>query len=178
MERATIVMVFLLITASAIYSLSYSLLLAGNESVLVKASTFHTGSFIDQNKKPYELKQLKGHVAVINFWATWCGPCREEMPELSMLSKAYKNKGVIFLGIAANDLEGVREYVQKTNVDYTNLAADFEAIRLSKSVGNGAGVLPYTVIIDREGNILYRHAGRIALENIQFILNKELKKKI
>ncbi|WP_334109070.1 TlpA family protein disulfide reductase [Methylobacillus sp.] len=177
MERSTIVMVFLLVISSGIYSLAYTLSIAGNGNVKAKSNPIYTGRFIDSYNKPYSLHRLEGHVAVVNFWATWCGPCREEMPDLSSLSKTYQNQGVIFLGIAADDVEKVQEFLKTTKVGYTNLAADFEAMKLSRALGNSKGVLPYTIILDREGNIVYSHIGRIKPEIVQSTLDQILVKK-
>jgi thiol-disulfide isomerase/thioredoxin len=133
--------------------------------------------FVDSNNQPYELRDLQGKVAVVNFWATYCGPCRDEMPDLSSINDAYQGKEVIVLGVAANELDNIKDFLELTKVTYRNVAAEFDAIELSNDLGNESSVLPFTVILDQKGNILDRHAGRIIPEKIREIVDLALTKK-
>jgi thiol-disulfide isomerase/thioredoxin len=108
------------------------------------------------------LSQYKGKIIVLNFWATWCPPCREEMPELSQLQLEYKNKNVVVLGIAEDELPLVNEYLQSSPVTYPVFIAENDAMNLGASLGNDKGVLPYTVIIDADGNVIDTFYGRIS----------------
>ena len=98
---------------------------------------------------------------MLNFWATWCPPCREEMPELSELYTEYKNKNVVVLGLAVDELALVKEFSVKTPVSYPLFAAENEGMELGNSLGNDKGVLPYTVIINQNGAVVDTYFGRI-----------------
>ena len=110
---------------------------------------------IDGNKQ-IELKHYKGKPIVINFWASWCRPCREEMPFLERTWKEYKDKGVIFLGINVLDEErGAKDFINIFNISYTNLKDS------SGEVANSYGVvgLPATFFIDKAGRIFRKNYG-------------------
>lgn len=107
------------------------------------------------------MSELRGRILVVNFWASWCPPCREEMPELSELHALYRDAGVLVLGIAAEDQESVNQFAREAPVSYPLFAADTEAGPLSFSLGNHRSVLPYTVVIDRDGHIVKSYFGRI-----------------
>ncbi len=108
-----------------------------------------------------DLSQYKGKIIVLNFWATWCPPCREEMPELSELYTVYKNKNVVVLGVAVDELALVKEFSVATPVSYPLFAAENEGMELGNSLGNDKGVLPYTVIINQNGAVVDTYFGRI-----------------
>jgi thiol-disulfide isomerase/thioredoxin len=108
------------------------------------------------------LSQYKGKIIVLNFWATWCPPCREEMPELSQLQLEYKNKNVVVLGIAEDELPLVNEYLQSSPVTYPVFIAENDAMNLGANLGNDKGVLPYTVIIGADGDVIDTFYGRIS----------------
>lgn len=127
----------------------------------LSTATFFAGSIPDATGKQQPLKQWQGKITVVNFWASWCSPCREEMPDLSSLYQDYEKQGLVVLGIAMDDVEKIREFSQKTSVSYPLLAADEKARELSIDLGNDKGAVPYTVIIDRNGKIIKTYIGRI-----------------
>lgn len=107
------------------------------------------------------LSQYKGKIIVLNFWATWCPPCREEMPELSQLQLEYKNRNVVVLGVAEDEWPLVKEYLQSSPVTYPIFIAENEGMNLGTDLGNDKGVLPYTVIIGADGSVIDTFYGRI-----------------
>jgi len=108
------------------------------------------------------LSQYKGKIIVLNFWATWCPPCREEMPALSQLYQEYQNKNVVVLGIAIDELALVKDFLLSSPVNYPILISDNESMDLSTELGNDKDVLPYTVIINADGNVIDTFFGRIS----------------
>jgi peroxiredoxin len=98
---------------------------------------------------------------VLNFWATWCEPCREEMPELSNFYVENQSKNVVVLGIAIDEEKAVKAYLKKTKVTYPILVDEDKGVILSKNLGNNEGILPYTVIIDSQGIIQKTILGRV-----------------
>lgn len=115
----------------------------------------------DENGVSQDLNQYKGKIVVLNFWATWCPPCREEMPELSELYKEYKNKNVVVLGVAIDELSAVKEFTTTTPVNYPIFASEDEGSNLNLQFGNDKAVLPYTVVINANGSVVETYFGRI-----------------
>ena len=128
-------------------------------------------TFPDETGKPQALKNYAGKIVVLNFWATWCAPCREEMPELSKLHSAYQNQNLVVLGLAVDDVAAISDFVKETKVSYPLLAADMQGMEIAALLGNNKGVLPYTVIIKTDGSVAKTYFGRVT----QQLLEKTLK---
>jgi thiol-disulfide isomerase/thioredoxin len=122
---------------------------------------FFGAHLTNENGVSQDLNQYKGKIIVLNFWATWCPPCREEMPELSQLYAEYKNKNVVVLGVAIDELGLVKEFSQNSPVNYPLLVAEDEGMNLGSKLGNDKDVLPYTVIINKDGLVVETYFGRI-----------------
>lgn len=130
----------------------------------------------DERGTRQPFSQWSGYLLVVNFWASWCPPCVEELPELQQLQQLFLNKNVQVLGIAIDKAESVAEFRAKTGVSFPLLLADASGLAWSQRLGNQAGGLPYTLIIDQAGRIQYRHAGRISLAIMQARLNELVNK--
>ncbi len=105
--------------------------------------------------------QWKGKVLVVNFWATWCVPCREEMPEFVKAQRDLGGRGLQFVGIAIDDVAKVKAFATELGLNYPALIGGYGGIELSKSFGNTLGALPYTIIVDRAGRISHTQLGPI-----------------
>ncbi|MBV9958120.1 MAG: redoxin domain-containing protein [Acidobacteria bacterium] len=116
--------------------------------------------------QPFRLSSLRGHVVVLNFWATWCIPCREEIPELNVMQRELGDKGLTIVGAAWDDTtQGVKDFQNDIKQDYTVLTGG-EAVQ---DMFGGIPSLPTTYIIDREGNIREKIVGardRAAFESV------------
>jgi len=117
--------------------------------------------FVDIGGKPQTLAQWKGKVLVVNFWATWCAPCREEIPVLMNAEKKYAAKAVKLVGIGIDSAAKIEEFAAALSMNYALLIGSMEALDLTNKLGNRAGVLPYTVVLDRSGKVAYTHAGAL-----------------
>jgi thiol-disulfide isomerase/thioredoxin len=111
--------------------------------------------------KPQSLSLFKGHPVVVNFWASWCGPCVEEMPELVQLHREYARKGIQFIGLGVDSDKNVKAFLQKVPVDYPVYVIGFGGADLARAFGNNAGGLPFTVVIDANGNVRSTKLGQI-----------------
>jgi thiol-disulfide isomerase/thioredoxin len=138
----------------------------------IDATTLYAASLIDTKNAKTNLEQFRGKIIVLNFWATWCPPCREEMPELSQLQTAYKDKNVVVIGVAIDEMAAVNEYLQTSPVSYPILLSENESMDLAIQLGNEQAVLPYTVIIDADGNVIDTFLGRITLSLLEKSLLK------
>lgn len=116
-----------------------------------------------QTKK---LADWQGKILVVNFWATWCPPCREEMPEFSRAQDQYGPNGVQFVGIAIDEAAKVVEFSKKEPVTYPLLIAPPEMPGLTAKLGNQQQVLPFTVVVNRDGKLISSHLGRLTEDNL------------
>jgi thiol-disulfide isomerase/thioredoxin len=118
------------------------------------------------------LSQWRGQVVVLNFWASWCAPCREEMPDFSALRAQYRPKGVEFVGIAIDNATNVAQFLQRQPVDYPILIGEGAAHSLARQLGDSSGALPFTIVLDREGKRVLSHLGRLPRATLEATLHK------
>ena len=116
-------------------------------------------SLPDPTGKEQPLAQWKGKVLVVNFWATWCEPCKEEMPRFMKLQADYGGKGLQFLGIAIDEPAKVSAFARDLGLNYPTLVGGYGAIELSKTFGNRLGALPFTIVLDRSGAVVHTQLG-------------------
>jgi peroxiredoxin len=109
------------------------------------------------SNKLVRLSQYKGKVVLLNFWATWCAPCKEELPDLAVWQTQYKKQGLEIIGITYPPYkkEIVRELAKKLRINYPIVFANRKLVH-SYAVGE---ILPVTIVIDRQGNIVERILG-------------------
>lgn len=111
--------------------------------------------------------QWAGKVLIVNFWATWCAPCREEIPMFVALQTLYQERAVSFVGIALDAPEPVRAFVDEFDVNYPVLIGGTDAIELGRQFGNSIGALPFSAIVDRRGVIVDTHFGVFEREALE-----------
>jgi thiol-disulfide isomerase/thioredoxin len=102
-----------------------------------------------------------GRVVLVNFWATWCAPCREEMPMLNEVYRSLAPRGLDVVGIALDDVARAREFAERLGIDYTILVGAGDVMATGLAYGNQAGLLPYTVLIDRDGVVRWTFLGEL-----------------
>ena len=124
----------------------------------------------DLEGKTRDVKEWDGQVLLINFWATWCPPCRKEIPAFIELQEKYKDKGFKIIGIALDEKQAVIDFTDPMGVNYPVLMAEQEGIKLSKAYGNSLGVLPFTVVVDRKGNIIHRQRTELSFEQVESMI--------
>jgi len=115
----------------------------------------------DLHGQPQQLPATRGHRVLVNVWASWCGPCRDEMPLLAGFAKAQGANGVIVVGIAQDDPSPVRAYLLRTPVNYPILLDQTQG-RAGARLGNRLGALPYSALLDADGRLLRRQYGPFA----------------
>jgi len=106
--------------------------------------------------KDFDMNSLNGHIVLVDFWASWCVPCRQQMPLVAKLAEKFRTLGLVVVGIdwGEDDPTPAREFLQKNNYRWTNLRADKESARAWMLNG-----VPLVAIIDRQGQIAYYHSG-------------------
>lgn len=115
--------------------------------------------FPDVSGHLQSIKQWPDRVLVINFWATWCPPCLDELPDFNQLQAQYQNSGVQFVGVALDEVKDVQTAVASFKITYPQLIAGDTGINLSKRLGNQSGAVPFTIVVDAQGRVVQRHAG-------------------
>lgn len=105
----------------------------------------------DLDGKPHALAEYKGRWLLVNFWASWCAPCMEEIPALIAAQNTHGPKGLQVLGIAMDDPEEARKTVRNKGINYPTLVGDDDVLALMEKLGNTMGALPYSVLISPEG---------------------------
>lgn len=124
-----------------------------------QAGTLDNARFTTLDGKPASLKALRGKRVLLNFWATWCGPCRREMPLLDSFSRSGRARGIETVGIALDDGTHVRDFLKKTPVHYPIWIGGDDSMDLLPALGNGGIVVPFTVLLDRQGKAVARWTG-------------------
>jgi thiol-disulfide isomerase/thioredoxin len=135
-----------------------------------EAEALRAASFGDLEGKPRRLAEWQGRILVCNFWATWCAPCREEIPMLVAARQKYAGFGVEIVGIAIDNASKVRQFSSTLNISYPILLAEADGLDLMRRLGNTGGGLPYTVVADRQGIPIHRKLGALKAPELDALL--------
>lgn len=114
-----------------------------------------------------DVARWRGQPLLVNFWATWCPPCVKELPEINQFYQEAKGKGWQVLGLAVDQLDPVKAFLQKTPLDFAVALAGPEGLGLVRELGNPAGGLPFSVVFDETGEISWRRLGVSRLEDLR-----------
>lgn len=123
------------------------------------AADLLSSSFPDLSGRPRRLSEWQGRPLLCNFWATWCSPCREELPLLDAAQQQHAASRVQIVGIAIDSAPNVREYLKVVKIGYPVLVGEASAIGLMRSLGNKTGGLPFTIVLDTAGRVRHRKLG-------------------
>lgn len=116
----------------------------------------------DLTGTPRHIKEWDGKVLAVNFWATWCEPCKQEIADFNTLQKQYGDKGFQFVGVALDDLDAVQTYLKTSTISYPVLIGEDQAMTVASHYGDDEGVVPYTAFINRKGQIAYIQYGAMS----------------
>ncbi len=125
----------------------------------------------DRDGRPRSLSEWNGKALVINFWATWCAPCRREIPMLNALAADYREQGFELIGIAVDFRDDVLQYLQTMPIDYTVLIGEQEGMDAARAFGMDTIGLPFTAFADRSGRIATIHVGELHRPQAEVILS-------
>jgi len=117
-------------------------------------------SYLDLQGNNRSSLEWSDKIVVLNFWATWCPPCRKETPAFIEVQSRYP-KQVQFVGIAIDDKEPVQEFADTYGINYPTLLGDMSAIEISRQLGNRFSGLPFTAIFDQHGKLVYQQTGEV-----------------
>ena len=170
----------------ALFSQDKLITLAQKEKVKIalkdinKAPDFTLKAINDSN---YTLSQMGGEVVLINFWATWCGPCRMEIPEFNELQKTYHERGLNILGISVSDnKKQLKNFTKSFAVDYPLLYGSAKDMNKVMRDYDGVYAVPSSFLIGKNGNIIWKYPGAIlknydpqTFADLVYKIEKELK---
>jgi peroxiredoxin len=131
-------------------------------------------SLKDLDGKPRPLSEWRGRWLLVNFWATWCAPCMEEIPVLIRAQAEQGARGLQVLGVAMDEPEAVRHAVAEMGFNYPTLAGDEAVLAAMESLGNSLGAIPYTVLIGPDGVIRHLEMGGIDAAKLKMLLERFL----
>lgn len=139
-----------------------------------KPATFPQFTLNDLDGKARSSDEFAGKAVIVNFWATWCAPCRREIPLLNALQAEYGPRGLQVLGIAVDSRENVAAYQKELKLEYPSLQGELEAMAVGKKFGQDLYGLPVSVFTDKQGRILGTHTGELTREDAEAYLAKML----
>jgi thiol-disulfide isomerase/thioredoxin len=126
-----------------------------------------TSRFEQPDGTPLALETLQGRPLVINFWATWCPPCVEEMPLLDGFFRQNSSKGWQVIGIAIDQPSAVRRFLAAQPVHYPIALGGLNGNHLGRQLGNESGSLPYTLVLGASGHVMQQKLGRLDPQDLQ-----------
>lgn len=124
----------------------------------------------DLSGRPHDLDEWRDKVRIVNFWATWCPPCRKEIPGLIALQQRHAAQGLVVIGIAIDEPAAVADYVGSAGITYPVLLAQSDGEALAHKLGNVVNAVPFTVIADRQGRIVHRQPGEMSQDALATII--------
>jgi thiol-disulfide isomerase/thioredoxin len=119
-------------------------------------------TFNDAQGRPQALEQWRGQWLVVNFWATWCAPCVEEMPVLQKVAREYRDKGVAVIGLGIDTAVAIRRFQDELRLELPLLVAGATGSELARQLGNPSGALPYTVLVSPAGAVAQARLGLLS----------------
>lgn len=131
------------------------------------AAELLSSSFPDLSSRVRRVSEWQGSTLLCNFWATWCGPCREELPLLEAAQQQHAANGLQVVGIAIDTAANIREYLKVVKVGFPVLVGEYQALALMRSLGNRSGGLPFSVVLDASGRMRHRKVGAYSANELR-----------
>ena len=131
-------------------------------------------TLVDLEQNTHRKADYQGRLLLLNFWASWCAPCLKEMPLLNATYRQHRDAGLAILGPAIDDAEQARSFATKLEVAYPVVAGGESLFDLMDALGDDLGALPFTVLINRDGDIVERHWGQLTQKLLDQWLQQHL----
>ncbi|MFP8778616.1 TlpA disulfide reductase family protein [Hydrogenophaga sp. RWCD_12] len=129
-------------------------------------SAFWGSAFPGVKGETLAMSGLRGRPLLVNFWATWCPPCVDELPLINRFHREHASQGWQVLGLAVDQAAPVTRFLTHTPLDFPVALAGFAGTELSRSLGNVSGALPFSVVFGADGTVLHRKLGKVSPEEL------------
>jgi len=129
-------------------------------------AAFWASRFEGPDGEPVVMDRFLGQPLLVNFWATWCPPCVEELPMLKAFQAEHGGRGWQVLGLAVDQVGPVRQFLQKLPLNFPVGMAGLAGTELSRGLGNLGGGLPYSLVFDRSGAVQHQKVGKLSAEDL------------
>jgi len=137
-----------------------------SEALADAENSFWQQQFVQVDGATMAMSAFRGKPLLLNFWATWCPPCIEELPLLNAFFSEHAPKGWQVLGLAVDQAAPVKRFLTQTPLVFPVALAGFSGVELSRSLGNLSGGLPFTAVFDVTGRLVHRQLGRLSAANL------------
>ncbi len=166
---------FLIGSVVAIVAAVAGAFMANRRTALKSASQDAVKALFDRewfspDQKPISTQDCKNKVLVVNFWASWCPPCVEEMPALDKVQGEYDPKKMLIVGIGIDSPSNIRQFIETTIISYPIVLGGLGGNDINKMLGNPSGALPFTVVINAKGDITGRKLGKINEDELRKLI--------
>ena len=141
------------------------------ESQIQLVETLPQFTLVDRDGQPRSLQDWPGKALIVNFWATWCAPCRREIPLLQQLQRDHGDEGFQVIGIAVDFRDKVLAYADDMKIEYPLLIGEQDALDAAAAFGVPAVGFPFTVFSDRQGRVVTTHFGELTAPEADLILD-------
>lgn len=182
MKKTIIYSLVLVLAGAAGFGLQRVLMKSDDLPAKIPQAEF--SAVIGKPRPEFELEDIDGHVRnvrewdgkvlLVNFWASWCPPCLKETPLLIELQNKFGEQGLQVIGLAVDDEQSVRDFVDTQGINYPVVAGELAAMELARRYGNRVDALPFTAFVDRNGDIVQIKAGEIEKEEAERIIQSLL----
>ncbi len=120
--------------------------------------------------RPESISKFAGRSLILNFWATWCGPCRREIPLLESVDRAWRTRRFTVVGVAVDQPRAVKQFARRFRIEYPLMQGEQDALRVAASLGVASPVFPFTVFTDERGELVALYLGELHRPQIELIL--------
>lgn len=138
----------------------------------IAPAALFAATFLDEGRASRSLAQFQGKLLVVNFWATWCGPCRAEMPAFDRLHRRWSARDVRFVGLSAEPPETAARFGRELSIGYPLWTGGDHVQELSRRLGNSSSVLPHTVLLGPDGRVLEQRVGPYTEQELEELLQR------
>jgi thiol-disulfide isomerase/thioredoxin len=138
----------------------------------INVAPLWAAEFRDLDGKPVAMASLKGKPVVVNFWATWCAPCKEEMPDLQRFSTGPGGKKAQIVGIGIDSAANMQAFAKQLGISYPLLEAGGTGLDILSAAGDKPRALPYTVVLDASGKPVFSRIGKVSHDELTAVAGK------